>query len=93
VVKAEIPGIDRDSLEVETLGNCLIIAGSRTIEDPEDPFRYHRRERKSGEFRRVFRLPFEVDRDRATASYRNGVLTIRLEKSEAAKPRQISISG
>ena len=93
VVKAEIPGIDRENLEVEALGNRLVIAGTRTIKDPDKPFRYHRRERKSGDFRRVFRLPFEVNRDKATASYQNGVLTVRLEKAEAAKPRQIAIKG
>ena len=94
VVKAEVPGIDRDKLEIETVGNRLMIAGSRQIDEPGDAnYRFHRRERQAGEFRRVFRLPFEVDRDKAAASYEDGVLTIRLEKAEAAKPRQIQIKG
>ena len=93
VVKTEIPGIDRDSLQIEALGNRLIVAGVREIPTPEGKFRYHRRERQSGEFRRVFRLPYEVDPDKATASYNDGVLTIRLEKPAAAKPRQIAIKG
>jgi HSP20 family protein len=91
VVKAEVPGIDRDSLDVEAVGNQLAISGVRNISSPEGEFRYHRRERQAGEFRRVFRLPFEVNRDTAQATYRNGVLTVRLEKAEAAKPRQITI--
>ena len=93
VVKAELPGIDRKSLEVENVGNRLTVAGKRVIPTPEGEFRYHRRERQDGEFRRVFRLPFEVDRDKATAAYNDGVLTIRLEKAESAKPRQIAVKS
>ena len=93
VVKAEVPGIDRDSLEIETVGNQLTLAGRREIPAPEGDYRYHRRERRSGEFRRVFRLPFEVDRDSASASYADGILTIHLEKAEAAKPRRIELKG
>jgi HSP20 family protein len=90
---AEIPGIDRDSLQIEAVGNRLAVAGERKIPSPEGQFRYHRRERQSGEFRRVFRLPHEVDPDTATATYRDGILTIRLEKAAAAKPRHIEVSG
>jgi HSP20 family protein len=93
VLKAEVPGMKRDSLEVEAVGNRLSVAGVREIPSPEGEFRYHRRERQAGEFRRVFRLPYEVDREKATASYRDGVLTVRLEKAEVAKPRQIQITG
>ncbi len=93
VLKAEVPGMKRDSLEVEAVGNRLLVAGVREIPSPEGEFRYHRRERQAGEFRRVFRLPYEVDRDKASASYRDGILTVRLEKAEAAKPRQIQITG
>ena len=93
VVKAELPGIDRESLEVENVGNRLMVAGKRVIPTPEGEFRYHRRERQDGEFRRVFRLPFEVDRDKATAAYNDGVLTVRLEKAESAKPRQIAVKS
>lgn len=92
VLKAEVPGMKRDSLSVEALGNRLSIAGSREIPTPEGEFRYHRRERQAGEFRRVFRLPYEVNRETATATYRDGVLTVRLEKADEAKPRQIQIS-
>lgn len=93
VVVAEIPGIDRDSLQIETLGNRLTLAGERKIPNPEGEFRYHRRERQSGEFRRAFRLPIEVDPEKAKATYHDGILTIRLEKAEAAKPRNIEIGG
>jgi HSP20 family protein len=93
VLKAEVPGIDRDSLDVEVVGNRVTVAGVREIANPDGEFRYHRRERQAGEFRRMFRLPYEVERDKATATYRAGILTIRVEKAEAAKPRQISITS
>lgn len=93
VLKAEVPGMKRESLEVEAIGNRLAVAGVREIPSPEGQFRYHRRERQSGEFRRVFRLPYEVDRETATANYSDGILTVRLEKAEEAKPRQIQISS
>lgn len=92
VVKAEVPGIDPAKLEIETFRNRLTIAGERSIPTPDESYRYHRRERQAGEFRRVFRLPFEVDRDSGSASYEDGILTIRLEKAEEAKPRSIDIS-
>lgn len=91
VAVAEIPGMDRDSLQVEVLGNRLSLAGERKIASPGGEFRFHRRERQSGEFRRVFRLPFEVDPQKAEASYVDGVLKIRLEKAAAAKARQIKV--
>ena len=91
VLKAEVPGINRENLVLETVGDRLLVAGERKIPAPEGEYRYHRRERQAGEFRRVFRLPFEVNRDTATASYRDGILTVRLEKAEAAKPRHIQI--
>lgn len=93
VVKAEVPGIDPSRLDVETFRDRLTIAGQREIAPPEERYRYHRRERRAGEFRRVFQLPFEVERDSGRASYEDGVLTIRLEKAEAAKPRSIKIGA
>lgn len=93
VLKAEVPGMKRDSIEVEAVGNRLSVSGERDIPNPVGEFQYHRRERQAGEFRRVFRLPYEVNRDQASAIYRDGILTVRLEKAEAAKPRQIQIRG
>ncbi len=93
VVRTEIPGIDRESLDIEAVGNLLVVAGTREIPSPEGEFRYHRRERKAGQFRRAFRLPYEVDPETASATYRDGILSIRLEKPESSKPRHIEISG
>ena len=91
VVKAEIPGLDREKLTVEVESDRLMLAGVRAVPEGTPEGRYHRRERRFGEFRRVFRLPFEVDREKAAATYRDGVLTVTLEKAESAKPRQIAL--
>lgn len=93
LVKAEVPGLAREQLGVEVEGNRLVLTGSRVAPKLEEGCGFHRRERAFGEFRRVFRLPFEVDREKTTATYRDGVLTVRLEKAETAKPRQITVQG
>lgn len=93
VVKAEIPGLDRTKLNVEIEGNRLVLSGARVQPQLEEGCGYHRRERGFGEFRRAFRLPFEVDREKAAADYADGILTVRLEKAESAKPRQITVQG
>lgn len=93
VVKAEMPGLDREKLQVEIEGNRLMLAGARKVQEVEENSRFHRRERAGGEFRRVFRLPFEVNVEASTASYTDGILTVRLEKAEAAKPRQIAVKN
>ncbi len=93
LVRAELPGVEKDSIEVETVGNRVMIAGSRKLQEADERSRYHRRERQAGEFRRVFTLPFEINRESASASYTDGMLTVRVEKAESARPRQIKISG
>lgn len=93
VVKAEVPGLDRSTLGVELEGNRLLLTGTRVAPPLDEGCGYHRRERTFGQFRRVFQLPFEVDREKTTAAYRDGVLTVRIEKSETAKPRQIAVQG
>ena len=93
LVKAELPGVDKDTIEVETVGNRLMIAGTRNLPEVDEKSRYHRRERQAGRFRRVFTLPFEIDRESASASYTDGMLTVRVEKAESAKPRQIKIGS
>ena len=93
LVKSEMPGVDRDNLKLEIEDNRLSIEGSREIRAAEEGSRYHRRERTSGTFRRTFRLPFAVDRDTASATFEDGVLTIRLEKAASAKPHQIALKA
>ncbi len=93
VLKAQVPGLDRESLKVELEENHLMLAGTAKVHEAPEDSRYHRRERRAREFRRAFRLPYEVDPEKASASYEDGILTVRLEKAEAAKPRQIAVQG
>lgn len=91
-IRAELPGIASSELNIEASGRKLSITGERKIPTPEEGAKYHRRERESGRFARVISLPGEIDSAKVEASMKNGILTIRLPKAVAAKPRQISIS-
>jgi HSP20 family protein len=89
-VRAELPGVKGDDLDIQVTGNNLAISGQRKIE-AEEGVRYHRREREAGTFSRMIGLPGEVDSDKVDAKLENGLLTIAIHKAEAAKPKQISI--
>ncbi len=92
VVKVEVPGIAPDQLSIEGSGRTLTISGKRPVAAPEGGA-FHRRERGAGQFSRSLQLPEDLDVGNAQASYKQGVLTIRIPKREAAKPRQISIKA
>ncbi len=89
-IMAEVPGLSKDDISVRIQGNYLEISGSRKAEAPEG-YSAHRVERGSATFSRSFTLPVEVDADRAEATLKDGILTLVLPKSEAAKPKQIAI--
>lgn len=91
-VEAEVPGIPRENLEILTIGNELTIKGRRPPLGDERAT-YHRRERGTGEFTRLLQLPAEVNAEGVEASLEGGVLTIRLPKAEAAKPRKIQVKS
>jgi len=91
LVRAELPGIDKDSLEITTKGEQLTIRGERKLDPAEAPANYHRREREGGQFRRVVSLPQPVDANKVSATYRNGVLDVILPRAAEAQPRKISI--
>jgi len=92
VVKLEVPGVAPEDVEIEAEGRTLTISGKRDVPPPTDGS-FHRRERGYGQFSRSFQLPADLDLARADASYRHGILTIRVPKTEAAKPRQITIKA
>lgn len=91
-VRAELPGINADALDIQVQNRNLTIAGERTIEPEGENVRYHRRERDAGKFSRIISLPGDIDANKVDAKMVNGVLTVAIAKLESSKPRQITVS-
>lgn len=87
VVKAELPGLAKEDLEVRVSGDVLTISGTKEKEEKIERKDYHRYERSSGSFSRSLALPAEVELEKITAQLKDGVLEIRAPKSAAAKAR------
>lgn len=92
IAEAELPGLVESALDISVVGSELTIKGERHPAT-EDGVSYHRRERGTGQFTRVLRLPIEVNAERVTATLHDGVLTIHLPKAEAARPRKINVQA
>jgi HSP20 family protein len=90
-VRAELPGIKSDDLDISITGNKLSISGERKIPSEGENVKYHRREREAGSFSRVITLPGPVDAAKVEAHASNGVLAIVIPKAESAKPKQIAV--
>jgi len=90
-VRAEVPGIKAEDLSISALRNQLSIAGKREIPSEQNRVSYHRKERAEGAFSRTVVLPSEVDSEHVDAAYVDGILTVKLSKAEAAKPRRINV--
>jgi HSP20 family protein len=92
-VEAELPGLTEKDLEITLLSNELRLAGGREEETEKNGngSTYHRRERYSGKFSRVFRFPVEIEESKVEAKFANGVLEIKLPKAAAALPRKIEV--
>ena len=93
ILKAELPGVSKDDVSIEIHQNTLILRGQRKHEAEVKEEHYHRVERAYGTFQRSFMLPTLVDQEHVQATYPDGVLELRLPKSEAAKPKRIAITG
>jgi HSP20 family protein len=91
VIKAELPAMKREDINVAFENNVLTIKGERKLEDGIPQDRFHRVERFYGSFSRSFTLPSSIDAGRIAANYKDGVLTIRLPQREEAKPKQITV--
>src|SRR5580765_2762394 len=87
VLTAELPGFQKDQIDVQLEGGVLTLRGERKFEQEKDGRNYHRVERSYGQFVRSFTLPNNVDRDHVKATFANGLLEIALPKREEAKPR------
>ena len=91
-VRAELPGLKSDELNIQAERNTISLSGERKIAAEGDNVKYHRREREAGTFSRVIGLPGEADPDKVEAGLVDGILSITIPKAEAAKPKQITVT-
>ena len=91
VMKAELPDLDREDIQLRVENNTLTISGQKKMDGAVKEHQYHRIERSFGQFSRSFTLPPTVDTNSIGADYKNGVLTVRLPLRDEAKPKQIQV--
>jgi HSP20 family protein len=91
VLKAELPGLKREDIDIRVENNTLTLRGERKQESEVSKENFHRIERSYGAFSRSFTLPPTVDTEKVTANFADGLLTITLPTREEAKPRQIQV--
>jgi len=91
VLRAELPGMNRDDIEVSVENGTLVLKGQKKFDAEVKEERYRRIERSYGQFHRSFTLPNTVDASKVGADYKNGVLTVKLPFREDAKPRTINV--
>src|SRR5215218_4234539 len=89
VLKAEVPDMQREDIDVSVENNILTLRGERKLDNEIKQENFHRIERAYGKFMRQFTLPPTVDTTRINAEYRNGVLSVNLPMREEAKPRSV----
>ncbi|HCN88641.1 MAG TPA: heat-shock protein [Oxalobacteraceae bacterium] len=92
VVRVELPGMEKDDCSITIEGNILYLSGEKRFERDTDDSTYHVMERAYGAFQRTIPLPRNVDMEKAKASFKNGVLTVRLPKEGAEAARSIPVS-
>ncbi len=92
VIKAELPDVKKEDIRVTFEHDVLTIAGERKHEESTGRDHFQRIERRHGSFSRAFTLPTSVDASQIAATYKDGVLTIRLPRREEAKPKQITVN-
>jgi len=93
IVRADLPGINQDDIDIEITGDTLTLKGERKFEDIDRKDNYVRVERSYGKFQRAFTIGIPVDADGVKASYKDGILEVRLPKSEATKPKKVLVSA
>jgi len=93
IVKAAIPGVKPEDIEIQVTGDILTIKGELKDEEKIEEGNYLRKERHFGQFLREFSLPTQVSADKAKAEFEHGVLTLRMPKAEAVKPKSITVKA
>jgi len=91
VLKADLPAVELNDIDVRVENQTLTLSGERKFEQQNNGKGFHRIERSYGKFSRSFAVPTAFDTENISAEYQNGVLTVKLPKKEAAKPRQVKI--
>jgi len=92
IVKAELPGMKREEIEVSLHDGSLSISGERKSESKHEDAEVYRAERFVGRFQRTVTLPTPVAADKVKAQYKDGILTVTLPKTEESKPKQIEVN-
>jgi HSP20 family protein len=92
-VKAALPGLKPDEVEIQVHGDTVTIKGESKAETEEKGKNWLRRERRYGVFARTFTLPTAIDAEKATADFEDGILMLSLPKSETEKPKTIKVKG
>jgi len=90
-IRAELPGVKAEELDIQAASKNVTLSGERTISVEGGNAKYHRREREAGKFSRIIGLPGDIDVDKVEAGLKNGILTVVVPKAEAAKPKQITV--
>jgi HSP20 family protein len=91
VIKAELPGIDKKDIVIDVKDGVLTLKGERSFDNEVKEEKYYCRERTFGKFERVFRLPADVDPEKISADYKDGILKINIPKPEEQQPKQITV--
>lgn len=92
IVRAELPGLKREDIDIELTGDTLTIKGERKFENEEKKENYVRVERAYGEFRRVFNIGVPVDAGGVKAAYKDGILEVTIPKAEEVKPKKVEVA-
>ena len=92
-VRAELPGLSANELDISVTGDTLSISGERKLPAEDEKAQYHRREREAGRFSRIVSLPAQVNTGKVEAHCTDGVLTVILPKAKEVKPKQITVKA
>jgi HSP20 family protein len=92
IFTAELPGVEPDDIDISVVQGQLTISGEKKNITGSEDDKCHRQERFNGKFSRSFRLPFDVNNEKVTAKYQNGILKITLPRLEETKPKKIKVA-
>jgi HSP20 family protein len=91
ILHAELPGMQKDDIDIQLTGDTLTLRGERRLQAAQRGEHFHRIERQYGAWQRTFQIETPIDAGGVSAAYEEGVLTVRLPKQQAVQPRQIAI--